>query len=827
MAKELLPEQLKEALSLLKQLKKGYEDLGKENPLKGIDATNLENFIKGAGGVKNVLKQWTIELDVVETQLEDLGKSAKGVFTQFSNIVGEIKKSNQNLNLGNKAISSLQGIAEKLKNDQQGITELNKKDLLTLLQKQKQAVSNLDIANKALKNQIDRGLLEGKELENAKSLVAEREKEATAISDLNKLLQKRLEEEEKIESKTGLSGKLLEGFKKIPVLGDVLDVDGAKTAMRDAAKTGASGFSTLGTGIKALGPSLTAALGPLAIITTIVSAFKALIDLMFEADKQVTDLAKSLNVSKDEARDVRDRFFEIADNASLFGKIQEGNLILQKDLVETQLQLNQALGIAVDLSQTQNEDFAVQLTNARKFLKLNEEETKGLVGLYSTTGKSIDEIKNSVLGTTRLRKIESGIMLDERKILKDVLTTSNAIKLSVKGGVEGLTKAAMAAAELGSDLKTVENISKGLLNFEESISSELEAELLIGRDLNLETARRAALNGDLETVAREINRQVGSSADFSRMNVIQQEALAKAMGTSRDELADMLVQQENLNKLRSRFNVLGAKTIQNLFDEQKINKTTFDRLSGGTASATEYYDALKQAGMAQKEIVELLGDEAAQSLESQSAQDKFNDALEKAKEIFTRFVDGESLDKFADFISRFVESVSRKGLGNTLLFGMDSESDIAKSKAEEYSKKAASEEDASKKEEFIKKAKEQVQIYQEALKRENDKYMEEAKSGAMGVEQRKAAEVIERSKRGESGIMYAGSGPKFADGGMITKPVYNATIGEAGPEAVVPLNEFYAKLDQLIIAVKQGGNVYLDLQKVGSTTDQGTYRLNS
>ena len=43
----------------------------------------------------------------------------------------------------------------------------------------------------------------------------------------------------------------------------------------------------------------------------------------------------------------------------------------------------------------------------------------------------------------------------------------------------------------------------------------------------------------------------------------------------------------------------------------------------------------------------------------------------------------------------------------------------------------------------------------------------------------------------------------------------NAIVGEAGPEAVIPLNEFYAKFDELIDAVKQGGDVYLDGNKVG------------
>ena len=49
----------------------------------------------------------------------------------------------------------------------------------------------------------------------------------------------------------------------------------------------------------------------------------------------------------------------------------------------------------------------------------------------------------------------------------------------------------------------------------------------------------------------------------------------------------------------------------------------------------------------------------------------------------------------------------------------------------------------------------------------------------------------------------------MAAGGIVTGPT-NALVGEAGAEAVVPLKEFYAKIDELISAVKQGGNVYLD-----------------
>ena len=64
---------------------------------------------------------------------------------------------------------------------------------------------------------------------------------------------------------------------------------------------------------------------------------------------------------------------------------------------------------------------------------------------------------------------------------------------------------------------------------------------------------------------------------------------------------------------------------------------------------------------------------------------------------------------------------------------------------------------------------------------------------------------------------------KLATGGIVTKPT-KALVGEAGAEAVVPLNEFYAKMDELISAVKAGGDVYMDGNKVGQSLVLSTYK---
>jgi len=744
--------------------------------------------------------------DQLASQLQDYDKIKKST-AQF----GDALKSTLPFVRDNKDLASKltqiysenNKLANKLvENNEDLITgQLRSQDIAKDIAKSRQnqltiELSQRDIAQEIVQSEKEMVGLQGEELEKTQSklealreineqLEAEKENQQAISNNL----QEQAASAAKIETKVGIGGKILQGFKKIPVLGDILDVGGAEEAMRSAAAGGASGFKTMGAGVKALGPSIKAAMGPLAFISLIVEAVQMLIGAMLDADQQVTDIAHNFNIVKEDAAETRDRFFELSDEAGKFGKIQSGNLLLQKDLVKYNMELNEAMGTSIDLSSNLGEkgkEIAVQFANASKFLKLGADEQKGLMESTAVTGETIDKTKISILGTARLRKLESGILLDERKILKDVLTANNAIKLSVKGGSEGLTNAAFAAAKLGSTLSGVAGISKNLLNFEDSISSELEAELLLGKDLNLEKARQYALEGNIEGVANEINKQVGSSSDYSKMNVIQQEALAKAMGTSREELADMLVKQESLNNLKGTFAALSKEQLETMKTAGKIDEATFKNLSEGKASASEYYESLKKAGLSTEELTTQLGAASLKALESQSAQDKFNDTLEKVKESFSRAFTGETIDKFANLLADFIKRWSEDGLFSA--------------------------------------------IFNSGGTEEKKKQVADATSGKQGAEQRKAMVIIERSERtGESGVNTTREiGGGLAKGGIIPSGYPNDTFPArlSSGEAVVPLDAFYSKLDILISAVEKGGNIYLETDKVGTAHNKSTFKLN-
>lgn len=655
-----------------------------------------------------------------------------------------------------------------------------------------------------------------------------------------------------------LSGAL--GKAGLGNLANMLGIDGATAKMKQLtaeytkggkqALTFGQQFKVIGGGLANMGGNLLKGFNPVMLaITGIIKLVQFFIEAMFEADQQVTDIAKSFNITKDAAREVRDRFFEISDNAKTYAGLLDNQVLTQKELVAANLKINELLGVSIDLSSqlgNNGKNLVAQFAAASKFLKLSEEEQKGLLDLQATSGEEVNKIRNTVLGTTSLYKIQGGVLLNERKVLENVLKASNAIKLSTQGGLEGLTKSAIEAAKMGLSLQKVSDIANGLLDFESQITSELEAEVITGKELNLELAQQAALNNDLATVASEVAKNIGSAAEYSKMNRLEQEALAKAVGMSREELADVLTTQEQLNKLKGKFNSLGEDQLELMKKSGKVDAAVIETLRTGKGTVVDYFKALQDAGKTQAEITELLGEQSYASLSAQTAQEKFNESLEKAKETFSRFVDGGSLDKLADFITRFVASVAEKGLWNTLTGGIMSTQEIAQSAQGDVQKQIEAEKAKGNKADQN-KINELTNQYNELQKQkekgveemvkttnvgesykgfseredvaryrlEKAGYKVEEGEGLFGTGAFKSSAVYDKEGKeiesaiGSAGLEYlanqilgeidyemmqkqllsqpSAETPKFATGGIITSPINNATIGEAGPEAIIPL----------------------------------------
>ena len=321
---------------------------------------------------------------------------------------------------------------------------------------------------------------------------------------------------------------------------------------------------------KTMGGNLMKALGPAALIAMaieqIVAAFKMI-------DGAAGEMAKEMGVSAAEGQKM---VFAAKDAATASGDM----LVSTKDVVAAQRELNSEFGTSVKFSG----EFAAEFASIKERTGLSGEA----MGLFAEkallAGTSIEDQLKKVTAVTMEMSAQSGVMLNAKDIQEGIGKISKANMLTAGMNTKEMTKQVVQAKLLGVSQSQLASIGDSLLDFEGSIAAEMEAELLTGKQLNLENARAAALAGDQAALAVEIRKEVGTAAEFGAMNVIQQEAMAKAFGMSREDMAGMLVEQQKLEALKAQ-GFESASDAQEQYNQALKDGTLTEELKANLAEA--------------------------------------------------------------------------------------------------------------------------------------------------------------------------------------------------------------------------------------------------
>jgi hypothetical protein len=345
-----------------------------------------------------------------------------------------------------------------------------------------------------------------------------------------------------------------------------------------------------------------------------VKGLKSVFDFIVGTQDQTVKFGRAMNMSTDQARQLKMQFADVnVANGDLFVNTQK--------LVEAQTEMVGLLGVTNVMS-AQNLDTNIKL----KDIAGVEAETIGSITEASIiNGKSNESIVKSVFAQVKGLKQATGIQFENKQILKEASSLGGVLGLQFAKYPAELTKSLLTVKAMGLELKQVDALADSFLDFESSVSKEFEAQLLTGKQINLEKARELFLSNDLAGAAVELNKQVGSSAEFMAMNRIQQEAFAGAMGMSRDQMGDMLKKQEMLSKL-------GAKDTDNAREQLRLG--------------LERYTT-------QEKLTEEIGKENYENLVKASLQEKIAAFIEKVKQSVMDFVEKSGIiEKIEGFMDR-------------------------------------------------------------------------------------------------------------------------------------------------------------------------------
>jgi len=312
---------------------------------------------------------------------------------------------------------------------------------------------------------------------------------------------------------------------------------------------------------------------------------KTLADGGEELEKSTKRSAKFGNAFDDIKEKVKD-FSEILSSPQAMGAAVIGFIVKEMvDFAQKALEVRQSLGIsAVDSAKIAG-NMKLAGMNAKRFGGSVQEAESAVTSIAENFG-SIDVISASVsMGLGRITgqfglsgdnagkllktmqgingaSIETNLATLETvgnlarasrvapaAVLNDMAeSTETFAKFAMNGG-DNLAKAAIEARKLGLNLSTVDKIAESIMDIEGSIANEMEASMLLGRQLSLDRARQLVMEGDMVGMLEEVKRQAGGAAEFAAMDFVQRKALAAAVGLEASELAKLAAGEEEVAKM--------------------------------------------------------------------------------------------------------------------------------------------------------------------------------------------------------------------------------------------------------------------------------------
>ena len=529
----------------LKQFNKDLAELNRlraevnKSPLK-IDADSSQ-----IAAVKD-------ELESIREIVNDLDESVEGLSIQWRNVLDEVSKTNQAQKLGVGSLNKLRDISDKIRLSQKGISELSSKDLRSLANKTKIEFENLQLSYKMLAAKKSNNTATQEELDTLTEIEGQITDNTSAYQRQLDTISLMAKQQRNIERATGLTGvalKGIQGFLGKIGMGDMATVfeDASEAAKSTASRLTEGGkkagglltkVKAMGSAFKVIGKEILRNLtDPLVLATMAIKASTSAFGFLkkkYGEGKQAAvriseenvNISRTLGLAQGAANQLAAAGAKFGPTVAA-GKESISSIYqamgstekLTANTVKTFVKLNTLAGVSAE-----------SLAKFQKFAKLSGQDAGELVKNMAQV--SLDTIKTNKYA------------FSQKSLLNDVANVSSTIRLQFKDQPKLLVESVAKAKALGIEMGKIEDMGRSLLNFEDSIAAEMEAELLTGKQLNLEKAREAALRGDTAALQDEIINQLGSIEEFQNMNVIQQEAFAKSVGLSRGELAGMLDAQE-------------------------------------------------------------------------------------------------------------------------------------------------------------------------------------------------------------------------------------------------------------------------------------------
>ena len=326
--------------------------------------------------------------------------------------------------------------------------------------------------------------------------------------------------------------------------------EGELLGMLPAGLQSAVGFA------KKFGAALKSGMGPLFIIGAILMAALSSFIALEESAKKFRE---ETGLTNSQMEDIRSQANQITQEFAKTG-------LKAEDVFNTVAALKSEFSDIAGFS----DEVVAGLTLMNVNFGISTKSAAQVQGIFEQVGGLSSETATSVgMQAANMARL-AGVA--PAKIFEDIAENAEIASTFFHGDVEALTKAAIQARRLGTNLKSVASTTEHLLDFQSNIGDELVAATFVGGQFSLTQARSLAAAGKSIEANKEILRQLERGGKFRDKDYFTQRQLAKAAGMSVEEINKQLDAQENLNSLTKDQRDAADKAIEQGLDISKINK---------------------------------------------------------------------------------------------------------------------------------------------------------------------------------------------------------------------------------------------------------------
>lgn len=472
-----------------------------------------------------------LDIDIDTGKITKSGVELKRGTTEYQKVIGNLSKTIEKNDIGSKIAESFKEIVQLIGQGEKA-TESQKKRLQEL-------ISPLDLSTKLVLEQYQ---IHMKDLDAYEHGV-QMQKETYKLLSENLHL---LSTTESIVQRIGAGFDYVNAIMPLGI-GEFLGLSKVSMSLMDGHRKGVQSFvDTLQTGadrtaaiknyMKELGPSIKMALNPM---TLLVASGVLLFNMLTNVVGQYKEMSQEMKISILQASKLLQVQLDIITS-------QKNQFATLKDIQDAQAEMIGTSGKVFDITDRASKELTISLVEASKAFGYTVQEAVQLHKVFKNIGAD-DKLALQLEQNLGLMSEMAG--LSPQIVSRDLIDASETVSTYFASLPDKAAKAAIQVRRMGLSLQKAGEIAQEMLNLEGFMTNMYELQAMSGGGIDFSRAFEKGLMGDIEGMTEDIMKNIGSTAEFNKMDYLTRIKISKTLGMSVDELAKSVRLREQMQGL--------------------------------------------------------------------------------------------------------------------------------------------------------------------------------------------------------------------------------------------------------------------------------------